>query len=231
MPEQSLRFSVRDEDGNRAATWKLFTTMGRGKQDVYLVCRSLGSALKASLHESGSWHIGFDRGYVEENLAADDLKREDPCLDRWPRPTEINPGVTLAYRIVVPTSGVTMPIDEMLPESIIWIPAAPTGKAVELDVLFTKPDAVISSWPGCGSMGTELVGSFTLDNGETVWVVHHVVDIPGFILPSTGKMTWFKGKGAEDLSGGSVRAILFYDAVGGSRFMVDCAVHGGEQAI
>lgn len=231
MPEHSLRFSVRDEDGHRAATWKLLTTTGGGKHDVYLACRSLGGALKTSLHESGSWHVGFVRGFAKENLAADDPKGEDPYLDLWPRPAEIGRGVTLAYRIVVPTSGVTVPIDEALPASIIWISAAPSGKAVEIAVLFTSPNAVISGWPSRDSMGTGLVGSLALDNGEAVWVVHRVIDFPTGDLPSAGRMSWFKGKGVDDLSGGDIRAILFCDAEDGSRFIVDCAVRAGAQAI
>ena len=103
MPQQSLRFSVRDQDGNRAATWKLLTHTGSGKHDVYLTCRSLGGALKSSLHQSGSWHIGFIRDFLEKNLEDGHPKRNDPYIDRWARPTETGPGVTLAYRIVVPT--------------------------------------------------------------------------------------------------------------------------------
>lgn len=224
MPKQSLRFSVRDANGNRAATWKLLTQTGGGKHDVYLTCRSLGGKLKASLHESGSWHVGFVRDFLNENLDDGHPKREDPYIDRWPRPSEIGPGVTLAYRILVPTSGVNMAIEDTLPGSIIWIPAAPDGTAVEIDVVFTAPDAVVSNWPGRSSMNTELVGKLVLENHETVWVVHRVVDVPGFNLPSTCDPTWFKSGRDVNLTDGSIRAILLGNSDDGSRFMVDCAV-------
>jgi hypothetical protein len=224
MPQQSLRFSVCDENGNRAVTWKLLTQTGSGKHDVYLTCRPLGGKFKASLHQSGSWHVGFVRDFLNKNLDHSHPKREDPYIDRWPRPTEIAPGVTLAYRIVVPTSGVNIPITNKLPKSIIWIPAAPNGKAVEIDVVFTRPDTIVSNWPGRNSMQTELVGKLVLENQEIVWVVHHVVDVPAFNLPASGNPTWFKSGRDVNLADGNIRAILFGNADDGSRFMVDCAV-------
>ena len=231
MPKQSLRFSVRDENSNRAVTWKLLTQTGSGKHDVYLTCRSLGGKLKASLHQSGSWHVGFIRDFLNENVDDGHPKREDPYIDRWPRPTEIAPGVTLAYRIVVPTSGVNIPITHNLPKSIIWIPAAPDGKAVEIDVVFTHPDTVVSSWPGRNTMQTELVGTLVLENQEGVWVVHRVVDVPAFNLPSGSNPLWFKSGRDVNLADGNIRAILFGNSDDGSRFMVDCAVAATTKAI
>jgi len=231
MPKQSLRFSVRDENGNCAVTWKLLTQTGNDKHDVYLTCRSLGGKFKASLHQSGSWHVGFVRDFLNENLDRCHPKREDPYIDRWPRPTELAPGVTLAYRIVIPTSGVNIPITNSLPKSITWIPAAPKGKAVEIDVVFTRPGTVVSNWPGRNSMQTELVGKLVLENREIVWVVHRVVDVPAFNLPSGGNPTWFKSGRDVNLADGNIRAILFGNADDGSRFVVDCAVKIVTKAI
>lgn len=231
MSKQALRFSVRDANGNRAATWKLLTQTGGGKHDVYLSCRSLGGKLKASLHESGSWHVGFVRDFLSENLDDGHAKLEDPYIDRWPRPTEIGPGVTLAYRIVVPTSAVNISINDSLPESILWVQAAPDGKAIEIDVIFTGADTVVSNWPGRNSMRTELVGKLVLENQETVWVVHRVVDVPAFNLPSASNPTWFKSGRDVNLADGHIRAILFGNCDDGSRFMVDCAVDTSAKAI
>lgn len=226
MAKLSLRFGVRDVCGNRASTWKLFAQTGVGKQDVYLTCRSLRGALKASMHDSGDWHIRFYRRYLKDNLEEDHPKHEDPYLDRWPRPAEFAPGMTLAYRIVVPTAGLNIAIKEPAPSSIIWIPAAPENKAVEIDIILAAPDVTCSHWPGRNSMETQLVGRLTLDSGDTVWAVHRVVEIPQLDV-SGGKATWFNGKSLEDLrheSAESVRVIVFGDSEDGSRVAIDTVI-------
>ncbi|MDY0088496.1 MAG: hypothetical protein RBS78_08120 [Coriobacteriia bacterium] len=231
MADQVLRFSVGAADGNRAASWRVWSPSGRGKSDVYLACRSLGGALKTSLHESGSWHVGFIRDYVEANLDEADPKYADPYLQRWPRPAEIAPGVTLAYRILVMSSAVTGSGSNVGNTPMSWIPAPPAGMAVEITVLLTTAEATGRSWPGRDSMGTELVGSYLLDNGETVWVVHRAIDAPAIDLPATGRTAFFNGKCADDLNGPDVRALVFGDAADGSRGFVDCAVRGPSAAI
>ncbi|MEQ8765160.1 MAG: hypothetical protein RL885_14600 [Planctomycetota bacterium] len=229
MPEKSIRFAVRNKKAHRAATWKLVTRTGRGKNDVYLLCRSLGGALKASLHESGRWHVGFLRGFVDENFEDGHPKHNDPYIEKWPQPSATEPGVTLAYRVLVPSSGVRIPITDDLPASIGWIPAAPKGKATEILIILTRKGTKVTDWPTPTGMGTELVGQMDLDNGDTAWVVHHVVDVPDLRLPS-GTPSWFKGCSREDLSGGNLRAVLFGNADDGSRFMVDCAVETSDAA-
>ncbi len=223
MPEQSIRFAVRNASGHRAATWKVWTRAGGGKHDVYLACRSLGGTLKASLHDSGSWHIGFLRGFVDEEFDDADPRREKPYIDRWPRPRETAPGVTLAYRIVVPTASVTVPIVDSLPVSIVWIPAAPMGKAVEIDLVFTAQNSRVTNWPGRNAMRTELVGKLSLEDGETLWVVRHVVDVPDLPMRK-GAVTWFRSGRDIGIADGNTRAIIFGSSDDGSRFMADCAV-------
>lgn len=222
MPEQSLRFGVRNASGNRASTWKVWTRRGVGKHDVYLTCRSLGGKLKASLHGSGSWHIGFIRAFLDDNLEDSHPKRQDPYIERWPRPAPLAPGVTLAYRIVVPTSGVNVPITDSLSSRIVWIQVAPEGMAIEIDVVFDAHDTVVGHWPGRRSMNTDFVGNLSLENGETVWVVSRIVDVPE-LRSLSGKLTRFKSGRDVDLAGANIRAIIFGNHEDGSRFMVDCA--------
>lgn len=222
MSEQSLRFGVRNATGNRAQTWKVWTRSGVGKHDVYLTCRSLGGKLKASLHGSGSWHIGFIRAFLNDNLEDGHPKRQDPYIERWPRPAPSAPGVTLAYRIVVPTSGVNVPITDSLSSRIVWIQAAPEGMAIEIAVVFTAHDTLASPWPGQHSMNTEFVGNLSLENGEIVWVVSHIVDVPELPMLS-GKPTQFKSGRDIDLANANIRGIIFGNHEDGSRFMVDCA--------
>jgi len=227
MAEQSLRFVVSDNK-HRAESWKIWTRTGLGKHDVYLACRSLGRSLKASLHESDSWHVGFLRPFLSQELGADHPKQADPYIERWPRPPEIGPGVTLAYRILVPTSAVNIPISDSLPDSTIRILAAPKGKAVEIAVIITAPNTIITDWPTRGSMNTELVGKLNLENAGTVWVVHRTDDVPP--LPAvTGNATWFKSGRKVSMSEDNIRGIIFGSHEDGSRFMIECAVDASKQ--
>jgi len=177
MVECSIRFGITDGEGHGASTWKLWTHRGKGKSDIYLTCRALGGALKASLHQSGSWHLAYTQRTFEEKVEAAVAKQRDRFIERWPRPKSIAEGVTLAFRIVTPWSSVISSIGETK-SNIIWIPNAPKPKATEIDVITTAQTAPVSGWPGKRSMGTSLVGSFQLENGEAVWVVHRVVDMP-----------------------------------------------------
>jgi hypothetical protein len=54
---------------------------------------------------------------------------------------------------------------------VTWADAPPKGSAVEFDVFLATPAAKVSTHPGARSMGTRLVGTITLPNGELVYVV------------------------------------------------------------
>jgi hypothetical protein len=231
MADRVLRFAVGDAEGAHAATWRVWSPSGRGKSDVYLACRSLGGALKTSLHESGSWHVGFIRDYVEANLNPGDPWRDDPYLDQWPRPLEISRGVTLGYQIVVLPSAVAEPSERVSVSSIMWIPAPSPESAVEISLLLTSANAVVRGWPGIDSMGTQLVGSYALDNGETLWVVHRMMDTPPIGLVGGGTAHWFRSKGPDDLRGSNVGALVFGDAEDGRRVIVECGVRDSLAAI
>ena len=140
---------------------------------------------------------------------------------RWSRPDPIAGVMTLAHRIVTPSSAVTTPIGQEK-RTIIWLSNAPKGKATEIDIIITSPTATVSGWPGKKSMNTALIDKFKLENNETVWAVHRVIDSPK--LPATGKGYFLKGKGKEDLKNGSLRAIGFGNEHDGARTIYDCAV-------
>lgn len=68
MAKRSLRFGIHDGFTRRAATWKVWTETANGNSDVYLACRALGGSLKASLHQSGSWHIAIRQEHLNKML-------------------------------------------------------------------------------------------------------------------------------------------------------------------
>lgn len=223
MPEQSIRFGINDGLGNRSATWKCWSPMRLGKFDVYLACRALGGALKASLHQSGQWHIAYSNAFFEKNLDNLPQNEKGRFIEKWPRPNEIAPGVTLAYRIVTPCSAVNTPYDESKFKNVKWILNAKEGKATEIDVIITDPSILISDWPGKHSMNTKIIGSIKLPNGETVWIVYWEIEMPTIPIKKLTP-TYFIGKSKKDLQGDNLHILLFGNEKDGSRVLYDFAI-------
>jgi len=221
MSEQSIRFGISDGSGHRAATWKLWTPPG--KSDVYLACRELGWALKASLHQSGRWHVAYSQTAFKDDVQGAIPTQQDRFLERWLRPKPIAPGVTLAFRIVTPHSAVTSPISEA-DGNIIWIPNCPPLRATEIDIMIVSPTTPVTGWPGKNKMGTKPIGSYKLTSGESVWAVYWVVDMPDLSPATKGIGRFYKGRSEEDLKSGGLRALVFGKEPDGSRVIYDCAV-------
>jgi hypothetical protein len=104
---QPIRFGVRALSGHRAATWRVWNP-GALKNDVYLACRTLRGELKASLHQSGEWHISYSKRFYETGFTEESGKPPSRFTDIWPRPKDFAPGMTLAFRVVVPPNSATI---------------------------------------------------------------------------------------------------------------------------
>ncbi len=227
MAQRALRFGIHDAAGRRAATWKLWTETSGGKADVYLACRRLGGVLKTSLHESGRWHVAHSHEVFEKYVDGANPNVSDRFIEKWQRPLEIALGVTLALRIVTPSSAVTTDIDPSQTNGVIWIPKAPDAKATDIYIFLVKSTTVVSGWPGKRGMGTSLVGAIPLASGETVWVVHRVIPMPDLsYINNKGTARFYKGKSQKDLETGSLRAMAFGCESDGSRVIYDFAVQG-----
>lgn len=222
MADQIIRFGISDGMGNRAATWRLWTPSG--KSDVYLACRGLGGILKASLHESGRWHVAYSQTEFEEHVQGAILTQKDRFLDKWPRPKPFAANATLAFRIVTPHSALITPIG-LSDKSVTWIPNCPPQQATEVDIVIIPNNMPDDSWPGQNKMETKPIGSLTLANREVVWLVHRVVEIPDLSSVVGGQGTFYRGRTREDLKNAEyLRALVFGEEPDGSRVIYDCAV-------
>lgn len=223
MTQRALRFGIREGD-KRAATWKLWTETAHESSEVYLACRALGGSLKASLHQSGNWHIAYSKQTFEERVLGAVPKSTDRFIEKWPKPPEIAPGVTLAFRIITPSSAATSAIEASNISGVTWLPNAPVEMATEIDIFFVSAATPVSGWPGKRSMGTSLIGSILLENGDKVWAVSWLIDMPDLSRLSKGRGGFYKGRSRADLEGAQLRALVFGNEADGSRVMYDCAV-------
>ena len=226
MTNNSIRFSVCDGKGNRASTWHCFTAKSP-KNDVYLTCRETGHAIKSSLHESGSWHYAYFEDFFTEKVEELDQTNKDRFIDKWMRPPDIAPGVTLAFRIVIPWSSVTTPNNIPPSKNIVWVPKPSEGYAIEFYVIFTRQNTPVNNWPGKNGMDTELIGSLSISSGDTVWIVYREIVMPEVPNQSL-KLKFYKGKGKDDLFSKNLRMLAYTTEEDGSRVFFDFAVQFGE---
>jgi hypothetical protein len=223
MAQRSIRFGIKN-NSKRAATWKLWTETGGGKSEIYLANRSLGGTLKASMHQSGRWHIAYTKEVYESRVKGTNTKLNDRFIEKWSMPPEIAPGITLAFRIVTPFSAVTDSTEKGNYKGVKWLSNAPESKATEIDILITKPNSLGVEWPGKNTMGTSLIGSFPLENSSTVWAVYWLINMPNLSKIEKGTFQFFAGKNKEDLKSDGLRLIAFGKEPDGSRVLYDCAV-------
>ena len=100
-------------------------------------------------------------------------------------------------------------------------PKPAKGCAIEFDLFIIEPTTYVSDWPGKNSMKTELVGSYTLPSGRSVWVIYWGIPMPK--LPQLrGAPKYFQASGPSDLTGDGLRALLFGDEPDGSKVIYDC---------
>lgn len=204
MPERSIRFGVTNHVGRRAEIWKCWTRVGTGKKDVYVACRALKGGLKLSLHDSGRWHVAFDSTQFP-SMFEEESSPATRFMSKWNKPAPIIQGLSLACRIHTPWHAVTIP-DASLDANVTWIPMAPEGQSVEVVVFLSEGEMVVNDWPGRLSMKTNPVGSFELDGGGCVWVVHRTCPSIAPNLPPISAPQYFRGAGEEDLLKAGTRA-------------------------
>jgi hypothetical protein len=225
-----LRFAVGSPKGPRSSIWRLWTAKSP-KFDVYLAARHIAGLLKASLHESEEWRVSFTYEYASKLKRNGDWTKNTRDIDKWQRPPEISPGVTLAFRIILPASELRiMPFSEEKNKPIMWVNPPPNGCTTEFAVIFTKPEINISDWPGKTVMGTSLLAKEILANKETLWLVyrsHEITEglykrIQDVRLKITSRPPVFS-HGTVNLNHPNLRLIIGGDEPDGSRFYMEIA--------
>ena len=209
----TLRFSVTHED-RRASVWSLVAP--KKKPEVYIFNKFLGS-LHVSFHASGSWHTKF--GDIEEKRRVHlGQNVTDGYLQKWQRPEKLKPHVTLAFRIITPWGSLRKPKGKV-EKPFVPVTSAQPGHSTEILILFVDPGKELEI------KNAELIGSFTLCNGEQVVVVHNQIptgarqpQMPSRVADFTQNISLM------ELFTANLGTIVMGDASDGSKVMWDIAI-------
>jgi len=197
MPERSIRFAIRTDDGRTSDNWKCWTTEGTGKRDVYLTSRPLGNALKLSLHGGGQWHVAFD-SRKKDALFTPDSAPSSRYLGKWQRPNAGSEPFVLASRVLFPWSC-PMDICADAPADTVWISCAREKQMVEVAIYLLNVPIRPDDWPDKTAMGMHLVGRLPLEGGGEVVIVHRLCPMWDSAAQKTGTPNYFRGQSRADL--------------------------------
>jgi hypothetical protein len=163
-PGGTLRFGVEDPaTGLRSAQYRAWST--KTTDDVYVAGRDAGGWIKVSLHQSGQWQHGFTRNAENDGWVSDPGASRH--FQRWPRPPELAPGITLALRILVPTSQLRPgPASRSKDRPSCTVPPPPNAPAVSFDLYLVAADAPVVQFQQAAP-----VGSLRLPSGTVAQVV------------------------------------------------------------
>lgn len=226
----SIRFGVRSAAGDKCSqVWKVVTERGRGRSDIYVTAHGLRKAFKISLHESGSWQYGLTEEYTRRPDSVRLAGTTGRHLEIWDRPTELAPGLTRAFQVVIPSAAARHNCVET-ENDVTWVTASGPEEAVEFNIVLTKPPHPEVGWPGKDSMGASLAGTFELENGERAWVIHRRVPLPklkSLQIPAAAIQD------VEFTDDAKYSIALLGCAEDGSRFLYDAPIDGAsiKQAI
>lgn len=133
--------------GLHAGVWKFVV---RPNGDVYLFERSLGYAMKVSLHRSGQWQLAW----VYENITKDPLvlaaveARDSRFVDVWDRPTNDSLPHLTAYTIFTTGRDLTAWGTGESDDEVKWLPP-PSGDELALfNIVFFKSSGQVIDLKG-----------------------------------------------------------------------------------
>jgi hypothetical protein len=221
MPEHSIRFGVRTDEGRSSDVWKCWTNTGTGKRDVFLTSRPLGTALKLTLHETGRWHVGFHTE-LKDKLFPGGTAPPTRFLGVWNRGALEGRVWTLAARVYFPWHSPSAPHRDADKE-VVWLASAPKGLANEVAVFLVSTEADAREWPGRDSLGTTLVGTLPLDQKGIIFIVHRPTDTWPRIPEEAPAPKYFAGKGPADIAEAN-RAVAWDEEPDGSISFIEMRV-------
>jgi hypothetical protein len=179
--KDKFRFVVATREGHHSTAW--FTRDVKKKNSFYIGARTIGGKMKISLHGELNCRLAF----TKEGMAA--MKQqgldvsENRALVEWYRKPAPENGCVHVVSLIFPTDYLRLPAPEStFKEPLLFVDAAPPGKAVEFGVFFSRGPQIRAE-PKFIQIGVPLVYA-SLDNGDTVWVVAWETEFDRAVIPS-----------------------------------------------
>jgi hypothetical protein len=181
--KKPLRFCVGHPDA-RSSYWTAFAN--KATSDVYIGIRSSADLHKISLHQSGDFRYQLI-GMTQDTLDRPDLAFYSSdegdggrILHQWRRPEPGPHGWIECLSIVVPAEDLQRgPASPRDLKDIVWIPAPPTGKAVEVRGFLVRPRRGEFSLDRAVREGYmfSLLGGFKLADGQVFVLLSATSDL------------------------------------------------------
>lgn len=212
----AIRWAVGSADGLRSSTWRLW---GNKKGNIYISCRSMGHIVKASFHPDRNCHVGFTSEYADTAR-----KRFSNISSRhWEKWTIPDEPMVRAIQIVLPASELrSFPATETA--QLRWLPA-PLPNSVSIVSIFIAHRGAEMKWPG-SAHGTLPLGVIVTEKRVT-WAVYSSNSIDAktkvWIEDNRSKLASMPVT-AETLRKPGIRAVLFGDQEGHSKFFIELSL-------
>jgi len=214
-----IRFGVKNKNLEFSAVWRCWTSSSRGKSDTYIAVRALAGAIKISLHESGSWQIGFTKEYSDNALKKGYQMPESRHMDIWNNSGQISDGIVRAYQIYIPSKAVCSPYIEGQEDiNIIWAEAPEDeNKATVFSFIISEREIELSE-------GLNLIGNLLINNGKKLYIMSSTSDIPMLPQMKSGKFYKLTESLPSTIETGILRVIVPCHNSDGQRFLIDTII-------
>lgn len=137
--EHVWRVTAGEDPGPRSAVWRIFTH----GDEIYVLPRYAGGALKTSLHSSGNFRHAFS-----EQEATRWVGDADRAFQKWREPQGSAGNARLLLEVMMPTDELTVPRDEPAleeKEKVTLLEPAPPGAATVVSLYLMPPGEEVDS--------------------------------------------------------------------------------------
>lgn len=123
-------FAVGSPERVMSSIWRIWTWPG--KSDVYISEKGAVGSFKVSLHQDGTYRIGFANQFVREHRARGNWNIRDRATDKWIAP-EVRLGIQMPFRLFIPGSELRPPeAGWVTKKPVVWLREVPANFAYEI---------------------------------------------------------------------------------------------------
>lgn len=134
MAKSEFRFCIGDPHSERSSVWKMWTQ----KSDVYIQSRMMGSDMKVSLHESGTFQWSMTSEWLLKQPSGT-ARNADRHITRWQIAKSKESVATQVFRIIIPQSELrSIDTFESL-KKVRWLSAPPPSWQTLVECYITPP--------------------------------------------------------------------------------------------